>query len=105
MFRTLSGLENPQGWRLHNLSEQSVPLLYFPHGEKVSPYIQSKPLFPFMPVLLCSRHALLGIACSVVLIAFLQVWRVLLDPSRGLPVPRLVSSASPYSASGPVPHP
>ena len=51
LLRTLSDIENLQGWRLHNLSEQSVPPLYFSHGEKVSPYMQSENLlFHFMPV-------------------------------------------------------
>lgn len=46
-------LNHFQGWRLHNLSGQPVLMLDYPHGEKVSPYIQSEPLFfQLMPICL-----------------------------------------------------
>ena len=45
------GLENLQSWSLQSLSRQSIPMLDFPNGEKVFPYVQSKPfLFQFMPI-------------------------------------------------------
>lgn len=40
MSKTKSGLENPQGQRLHNFSVQPAPLLNYPWGQKVSTYIQ-----------------------------------------------------------------
>lgn len=80
--RTLQGLENLQEWRLHNFSEQSVPLPCFPHSEKVSPYLHSKsPVFQFMCLLLCSCLALLGIACLCLLNKILAgVGGLLLSP-------------------------
>jgi len=40
-----------QGWKLHNLSGQSMPVLDHPHNKRVFPYIQMNPLrFQFVPV-------------------------------------------------------
>ena len=48
-----------QGWRLHNLSGQPVPVLSHPHSEKVFPGVHREPpVFQFVPIasdlILCS---------------------------------------------------
>ena len=44
-----------QGWRLHNLTGQPVPVLSHPHGEKVFPDVQREPaVFQFVPIASCS---------------------------------------------------
>jgi len=48
-----------QGWRLHNISGQPVPVLGHPHSEKVFPDVQRQPpVFQFVPVASClvTRH-------------------------------------------------
>jgi len=48
-----------QGWRLHNLSGQPVPVLSHPHSEKVFPDVQREPsVFQFVPIASCpvTRH-------------------------------------------------
>lgn len=40
-----------QGWRLHNLSEQPVPVLIHPHSEDEFPDVQREPpVDPFVPI-------------------------------------------------------
>ena len=40
------GLECFQGWGLHCLSGQPVPVFHHPHGKKILPYTQSKSTLP-----------------------------------------------------------
>lgn len=54
-----SGLENLQGWRLHHLFKQSVPMLDCPHHEKVFPYVQLEVFF-FYPLSLFLSQATLS---------------------------------------------
>ena len=43
--------EHLQGWRLHNLSGQPVPVLGHPHSEKVFPDAQREPpVFQCVPI-------------------------------------------------------
>ena len=43
-----------QGWRLHKVCGQPVPLLGHPHSEKVFPHVQEEPpVFHFVPIASC----------------------------------------------------
>jgi len=49
-----SGLENPQGWRFHNLS--GLPVANYPHNETFSLYIPEElPSFQFVTAVSSSR--------------------------------------------------
>jgi len=49
------GLENLQGWRLHSLAGQPVPLPGYTLAEKVSSYMLSETLlFQLTPIVSCS---------------------------------------------------
>ena len=40
-----------QGWRIHNLPRQPVPVLDHPHSDKVFPHVQREPpMFQFVPI-------------------------------------------------------
>uniref|UniRef100_A0A8B9Q4U4 Transmembrane protein 19 n=1 Tax=Apteryx owenii TaxID=8824 RepID=A0A8B9Q4U4_APTOW len=48
------GFEYLQGWRLHNLSGQPVPVLCHPHSKEVFHYVQLElPVFQFVPIASC----------------------------------------------------
>ena len=62
-----------QGWRLHNLPGQPVPVLSHPHSKKVFPDVQTEPpVFQFVPfaswvVSVCAQYVLGCVVLSVVI--------------------------------------